>query len=126
NWHFIAYAAMMNGQYAVARNAAEGLRAVLPMTGEPLPHTVLNEVTDGFSTALYHVLMRFGKWDEILSLPFPQPADLYPFCTATLRFTRAVANASLGRVNDALDEEQLFLEAYDNIPPDTMFIFNKT
>jgi tetratricopeptide (TPR) repeat protein len=124
NWHFIVYAATMEGQYALARNAAEEMRKVLPMTGEPLPYQVMNELTDGFATMLYHVLMRFGKWEEILSLPFPQPAELYPFCTATLRFTRAIAYASMGKVNDALDEEQLFLEAWNNIPPDAMFIFN--
>lgn len=124
NWHFIVFAAAMNGQYAIARNAAEEMRNVLLMTGEPMPYQVMNELTDGFATMLYHVLMRFGKWEEILSLPFPQPAELYPFCTATLRFTRATSYASMGKVNDALDEEQLFLEAWNNIPPDAMFIFN--
>src|SRR3546814_14488750 len=73
---------------------------------------------------LYHVLMRFGKWEEILSLPFPQPPEQCLYATATLHFTRAIANASLGRVHDALAEEQLFLRACNNISPSAMFLFN--
>lgn len=124
NWHFIVYAAMMNGQYALARNAAKQVREVIPPSVNQLHEPQLFELGDGFSTMLYHVMMRFGKWDEILSLPFPSPSNHCVFAVATLHFTRAIAHAALGNINEALAEEQVFLRAWDDIPPSRMFLFN--
>lgn len=124
NWHFIVFAAMMEGKYALARSAAEQIRAELPHPADSNEGAVFLEMADGFSTMLYHVLMRFGKWDEILSLSFPQPKERCLFSTATLMFTQAIALASLNRVNEALDMERRFLEALNDIPPSATFLFN--
>ena len=111
--HFVAYCAMLDCQFEVAREAAQLIHINLPH--QLMQHPMLVERCEPFIPTGLHVLMRFGKWEEILALPFPSQPDIYQYTTATLHFTRATAYASLGHVNDALAEEQLFLAAFDNL-----------
>ena len=49
-----------------------------------------------------HVLIRFGKWDEILDQPLPDDPELYCVTTAMMHYARAVAYASTQRVAEAV------------------------
>ena len=51
---------------------------------------------EGFTPMRMHVLIRFGKWDEILAAPLPHDAELYCTTTAMILYSRGVALAATG------------------------------
>jgi tetratricopeptide (TPR) repeat protein len=67
----------------------------------------------------YEVLMRFGRWEEILAEPMPAP--YLPFTRSMHHAARAVALAALDRPDEARVEQQAFLEERANVPEDAPF-----
>lgn len=101
NVHFLAYAAMMDGRYQVAIDAARKIEQQVP------PKFLEQYVTmaDGFMPTALHVMIRFGKWKEILSEPKPQTWQL--FSRAERHFARSVAYSALGNLAEAKAEIDL-------------------
>jgi tetratricopeptide (TPR) repeat protein len=98
NAHFLAYAAMMEGRYATALEAARIIEKSVP----PAFLKEFAPVADGFMPTALHVLLRFGKWQEILKEPEPQAFQLVT--RAERHFARAVAYANLGKTMEARAE----------------------
>ncbi len=46
---------------------------------------------EAFLAMRFHVLIRFGRWDGILALPFPDDPELYCVTTAMLHYARGIA-----------------------------------
>jgi tetratricopeptide (TPR) repeat protein len=71
----------------------------------------------------FHVMIRFGKWEEILLEPdYPE----YRFVSrAVRRYARSIALSSLGRTAEARAEMEAFDVAMENVPKDWM-IFNNS
>ncbi len=115
NQHFLAYAAMMQGQSAVALAAARQMLADVP-EDVILAHTA---VVDGYMIFVSEVLMRFGRWQDMLAEPEPR-SDL-PLSRALWHFTRGVALAALGRLRDAERERAEFHVAAEKVPTDWTF-----
>ena len=65
-------------------------------------------IADGFMPTTLHVLIRFGKWQEILAEP--APPDWRIFSRAERHFARSVAFSALGRTQDARHEIELLSE----------------
>jgi tetratricopeptide (TPR) repeat protein len=63
-----------------------------------------------------HVLIRFGKWREILAQTLPEDSALYCNTTAMIRYARGVAHAALGEVAAAEAEQALFRAAATRVP----------
>lgn len=125
NIHFRIYAAMLLGQYQTAMDAVNqmlGLAHEKMLRVEKIPIT---DHLEGMVSMKVHVLIRFGKWHEILEEPFPEDKDLYCNTTAMLHYARAIALATLHRFDEAAAEREAFKIAVDNVP-DTRFIFNNT
>jgi hypothetical protein len=57
------------GRYEAAMEAAETIKRNLPSS--VLSNAVLATYFESFVSVHLHVLVRFGKWDEILALPIP-------------------------------------------------------
>ncbi len=68
NVHFLAYSAMMEGRYQTAIGAARKIEKKIPQ--EFLRKYVT--IADGFMPTSLHVLLRFGKREEILAEPEPE------------------------------------------------------
>ena len=51
-----------------------------------------------------HVLIRFGRWDTILSLSFPDDKKLFCCRQASLHYARGIAYAALAQINEAKTE----------------------
>lgn len=98
NVHFLAYAAMMEGRYEVAMNAARKIEKTIPQ--EFLKKYVT--IADGFMPTSLYVMLRFGKWDDILAEAAP-PKERY-FSRTERHAARAVALANLGRIEEARKE----------------------
>ncbi len=123
NYHFKIYGAMFLGQYAPAIRAAEEMIATL---GEELLRVESPPMADwleGFIPMKQHVLIRFGKWREILQQALPEDRELYSVTTAMMRYARAVAHGVLGAVEEADEEARRFDEALARVP-DTRYVFN--
>jgi len=69
NRHMQAYAAMMTGQSAIALHTIRAMVTELP-PGNAVPDEVFPFV-DGFAAMPYEVLIRYGRWNEILAEPMP-------------------------------------------------------
>ena len=80
NLHFLAYAAMMEGRYETALGAARGLDTQVPETFMAR----YPGIADGWAAAEPHVLVRFGKWQDILAMPdYPEARHISRARTAT-------------------------------------------
>ena len=114
NHHMLTYGAMMTGQSALA------LKTIREMAdGIPLEFVKENPWADGFLAMPLEVLMRFGKWDEILAEPaFP---DFVPISRSLQHYARAVAHAAKGDVAAAEKEQAAFLEARTRVPKEATF-----
>jgi tetratricopeptide (TPR) repeat protein len=113
NQHFLAMAASMAGNYAQAKQAADDMSARL------LPHAKMMPMLDGFLASPVWVDVRFAKWQEILARP--EPMKELPGTHALWRYSRAVAYASTGKVDDAEKEKTLFANEIAAFPADAMF-----
>lgn len=110
NYHFLAYAAMFDGQKELALAASNTMIEQLPL------ELVLTypDFLDGFVAVPIHVKVRFGMWEEIIDMP-ESPEDLY-LTRAFWHYGRTVAFAALGRVDEAAAEYDALLESYELVP----------
>ena len=112
--HFTVWAAMFNGQFNKSLRFAEetlqhlNREAITCMLGDMPIGMIYLEPT---RIIVWEVLVRFGKWEEILQRPMEEDKDLYPSCTAISRYARGVAYAALGKVAEAETERDLFYES---------------
>jgi len=115
NHHMKAYAAMMIGQSETA------MRSIRQLVDEiPKDWLQANAIwADGFIAMPYEVMMRFGRWQEILDEP--EPADYLPFTRALHAAARAVALAALDRPAEARAEQRAFLERRALVPEEASF-----
>lgn len=119
NLHFNIYGAMFLARPTAALAAADALVATLP---EPVVR-FLPQLFEAFVAMKLHVLIRFGRWADVLAEDFPIDAELYSYTTATLRYARTVALANLGRIADAKVDQEAFYVAMAAVQEDRM-VFN--
>jgi tetratricopeptide (TPR) repeat protein len=112
NYHFLVYAAQFEGRYELALSSARELVRQLP---EEVV-TKMPEFLEGFLPTPLHVLVRFGKWQEILSEPAPKRT--LPSVRAFWHYARGLACSALGRIDEAAQEREAFEAAYAAIPED--------
>jgi tetratricopeptide (TPR) repeat protein len=123
NYHFKLYTAMFLGQYRPALEAANGLIATIPEDLLRVTTPPMADWLEGFVAMKVHVLVRFGKWQEILAEPLPDDQELYSVTTAMLHYAKGVAYAAGAQVAAAEAEQQRFSAAYARVP-ETRYIFN--
>ena len=123
NYHFKIYGAMFLGQYGPAIETARAMQAVVPEELLRMESPNMADWLEAFVPIEQHVLVRFGKWEEILEQELPQDRDLYCVTTATMRYARAIALATLGRTDEAVAEAEEFERAYARVP-ETRYQFN--
>jgi len=113
NIDFLYYAAGMNGQFKVSLDAANMVADTarpaldeIPMAEITIPEPMMP-------------LLRFGRWDDVLKLPIPNPK----FLGATMysHFGRGVAFAEKGQLADAEAERKAFAESVAKLPAGLAF-----
>ncbi|MFE9776261.1 hypothetical protein ACFYOV_32305 [Streptomyces sp. NPDC005931] len=125
NHHFKIYGAMFLGQSRTALDAAARLEAAIPEELLRVQSPPMADWLEGFLAMRVHVLIRFGRWDDILDLPFPADPDLHCVTTAMLHYARGVALSATGAVDRAQAERTRFREAVDRVP-ESRTLFNNT
>jgi len=112
NYQFLAYSTAMQGRRAETIAAVDRSRAavtdsmLLAMPG-----------ADWYVAESYAARVRFGMWEEILSLPRPDPR--LPGLTGGYLYARGVAQAATGHVRDAHATLNELREFMAKVPADS-------
>jgi tetratricopeptide (TPR) repeat protein len=114
NRHMLAYAAMMTGQREVAMKHVRAMVAEIPTDWVKEYPTI----ADGVVTVPLEVLVRFGRWDEILAEPANYPEKML-FSRAFHHAARATAFAAKGDAAKARKEQAVFLDRAKLVPKET-------
>jgi len=110
NYHFLVYAAQFDGRYELALASARELVHELPVELV----TAMPEFIEGFLATPLHVLVRFGKWQQILAEP--EPAAPLLGTRAFWHYARGLAFSALGRLDEATAEQREFESAFAAVP----------
>jgi tetratricopeptide (TPR) repeat protein len=113
NLHFLADSQMMQGRFADARQAAGEVAERLT------PHADMMPMIESLVVMPMSVLMRFGRYDDILKEPAP-PTNR-PVMTAWWHFARGVAFARKGTVDQATAEQIQLAATTAQVPDSAMF-----
>ncbi|MEL6820543.1 MAG: tetratricopeptide repeat protein [Calditrichota bacterium] len=119
NYHFLVYGAMFDGQSELALQAASDIP-------KQVPESMLKEwadFLDAFMPTALHVLIRFGRWEDVLNEP--EPAEYLPVSRSMRHYARAVAYAATNRVPEAEAEYKAFQLERKRVP-ETSILFNNT
>jgi tetratricopeptide (TPR) repeat protein len=116
NYHFAAYGAMFLGQFAPAIAAANELIETMPEAFLRIPSPPMADFFESYVAVRQHVLVRFGKWHEIIAQELPGDRDLYRNTIAIMHYAKGVAHGALGDVPAAEAQQALFREAAQRVP----------
>ncbi len=125
NYHFVVYGALFLGQIEPALSAVRGMTETVPEAMLRIESPPMADFFESYMGLEPHILVRFGKWDELIQMQPPEDPELYCTLNANTLYARAVAFAALGRVAEAEAEEKLFLSACDAVPK-TRMMHNNT
>lgn len=117
NGHMLAFAAMMVGR---ERDALAGARSVWDMPEDVFE--TMGRRYDRAMCAVFDVLKRFGRWDEILAEP--QPPEFLTRTTVMWRTCRAVAYAAKKDFENAAIEQAALRELLEAKPKDKFLQLN--
>jgi tetratricopeptide (TPR) repeat protein len=116
NYHFVIYGAMFLGQYTPAIQAAQELIDTTPEALLRIPSPPMADFIEGFLAMKQHVLVRFGKWRDIIAQELPKDRALYCSTTAMMLYAKGVAHSTLGEIPEAEKTRVAFLSAKAAVP----------
>ncbi|KAK4139965.1 uncharacterized protein C8A04DRAFT_15372 [Dichotomopilus funicola] len=125
NFHFRIYAAMFAGQSKVALETAALLEETLPDSLLRIKSPPMADWLEGFLSMKAHILIRFGRWQEIIDLEIPADPEFYCTTTAMTHYAKTIALANTGRINAADRHRELFRAAVKTVPS-SRTVFNNT
>ena len=107
NYHMAVYGAILGGFESKAMELAKQLNLIISEAMfEEYPD--LTAYLESYSALDIHVMVRFGRWKELIDVEAPKNSQLMLFRAATIKFAKTVAHASLGNVIDAKREANNF------------------
>jgi len=123
--HFAIYGAMFLGQYRAALAAAQELIDTTPEELLRIPSPPMADFVEGYLSMKQHVLIRFGKWREIIAQDLPADRELYCSTTAMMLYAQTVAHSALGHIAEAEATRAAFIEAKQRVP-ESRLVHNNT
>jgi len=123
--HLMMYTCMLLGQFEPAMAAAQEIC-------DNLPPDVINlkdkpfiaSTMEGYYAMKMHVLVRFGKWREIIDTPMPQDPKLYCVSTCMHHYAKGIAYAAMKEFTKAEDHKRQFFESLERVHPGRKFFNN--
>lgn len=125
NIHFVIYGAMFSGQYQAAVDAAADLKRRIPEAFLRVESPPFADSAEMFHGMDVHVMVRFGRWQELIDLPLPHDTDLWCATTAVMHYGKTLAHSALGNISAAEAERELFEAATARVP-ETRRMHNNT
>ena len=123
--HLMMHTCMFLGQYGPALAAANKIRSIMTediLTMKDRPKLVTT--TEAYYAMKMHVLVRFGRWREIIEEPPPGDPTIYRISTPMHHYARGIAYATLQDPAAADRERTLFRDAVARLPADLKFLSN--
>lgn len=117
NLHFKIYGSMMSAREGLALEAADEMIAALPAELLSVPTPPMADWAEGSVSMRIHVLIRFGRWREILGTELPEDRELFCVTTAMTLYAQTLAHAALGEIAEAEARRMEFLAAAETVPP---------
>ncbi|WP_188896246.1 tetratricopeptide repeat protein [Microlunatus endophyticus] len=125
NLHFRLYGALFLGASGVAFETADLIDRAVPEELLRVQSPPMADWLESFVAMRVHVLVRFGRWAEVLQLPLPDDQQLYCTTTAMLHYARGLAFAITDDHDRAATERRLFEEVAARVPQ-SRTLFNNT
>ncbi|KAM0252331.1 hypothetical protein ACHAQJ_007769 [Trichoderma viride] len=125
DYHFRLYSAMFAAQSKIALETIEQLEASFSDELLRVESPPMADWLEAFLAMRVHVLIRFGRWKDILALKLPQDQELYCVTTALTHYARGMALAALGQVDEARAQRKLFIESVPRVKPSRTLFNNK-
>lgn len=119
NYHMLSFAASMQGDSKRAIGAIRDLVKDMPVQWRRENPAF----ADGYLAMPIEVLMRFGRWEEILKEP--EPDAIYPIARTLRHMGRSVAFGATGKMASALAEQKAFRASVARCPKDA-FVGNNS
>ena len=126
NLHFGVYAAMLAGRSQDAFAIASRLENTLPEDLLRMKSPPMADWLESFLTLKMHVLIRFGKWHDILDLKLRPDTTLYCVSNAMTLYAQGVASAALSRVEHAKQFREQFQDAISRVPKSRTLFNNRS
>jgi len=124
--HLMTFTCMFLGQYRPAIAAAEKIRTLLPVEiMEVRDRPKLAMTTEAYYSMKMHVLVRFGRWQDIIDEPVPEDANVFVVTIPMHHYGRAVAYATLKDFERAEAERELFHLTKSRVPSSRRFLSNR-
>ena len=124
DFHLYMYAAMFLGQYETAMYAAGRIcTAATPELIQASP-PFMAAILDGYSAMRTHVMVRFGRWHELVEDPSPSDPDKTPIRVSMHAYGQGIAHSALGNIKEAEEARDRFLQSLNNISADAIFLSN--
>ncbi|MDI1322242.1 MAG: hypothetical protein PSV36_05800 [Algoriphagus sp.] len=99
NYHFLAATAAFEGRGA---RSIEAAYKTASLVDKKYYHEPGYEMVQHYLTIPNHILVKFGQWEKILSLPKPTDDLIYP--TAIWHYARGIGYANLNKTEQAKEE----------------------
>jgi tetratricopeptide (TPR) repeat protein len=126
DFHFRIYGALFAGRSKVALETVAQLEASIPEELLRVESPPMADWLESFLAMRVHALIRFGRWEDILQLKFPEDRILYCVTTAMLHYARGVALAATSKIEDAERERALFQDALKAVAPSRTLFNNQS
>lgn len=118
NIHFLSSAAAMDGRSATALASGRAVTtAITPAMLREMP------MLEYFAPTAVFVMVRFGKWEEILAEPMP-PSE-FAYWKAMHHFARGMAFAATNRLDEAMVERTALADITIPFPVDRIVADNQ-
>ncbi|RMJ27465.1 hypothetical protein PHISP_01662 [Aspergillus sp. HF37] len=111
------YAALISGRSREAISSAKRIEQVIDKNALSMTSPPIADWTESFLGNLAHVLVRFGRWDEVLRLEIPSDRALFCATTASILYARGIALSALSRIPEAESAQRDFESARAAVPP---------
>lgn len=107
NYHMAAYGGILGAFEEKSMELANKLSSIV---NEQMfmEYPDLVAYLESYSALEIHVMIRFGRWKELLEIELPNDSQLMLYRTASIRFARSLALAALGDTSEARREADRF------------------
>lgn len=116
NYDFKIWSAMFLGQFGEAIAAADSICDLVREKRTVRDKWYLSSTLEGYYAGRAHVMVRFGKWQEICDEAMPDDPETVPITTILLVYAKAIAFATLGDFENARHYQKQFNNLYQKIP----------
>ena len=123
SFHMLIYGGILGGMESIAMEKALELNQFL--TEDLFIHNPdLAIYLESYAALDIHIMIRFGRWKEILQVPFPRYPLLMLFRSASLHYARGLALANTGEIHLAITEADLYDELRLNTSAENRILHN--